>query len=700
MTRKAKTAAAKAKSRRAAGKSDGTTVLLRQLALAAAAARAYAWLWEIGSDRLRWMTPPEGLLGPRPASGDYPDFREMVHPSDRSRFLASGRAALKALSRTRRAVPYECAFRLVRTDGEVRTCLARGRAEADRAGRPVRMIGVTVDVHGQAIERALRRRAESRLAAFLDLAADWFMETDASLRVRFVSESAQSRSPIAPADLLGRALWELPAVNLSQDDRARLRAQLENRESLRGLLLEVPPGGRWVSLSAEPASSASAAFSGYLVVARDLTPEVAARRAAEEANARLQIALDAAGALQWEADAAGALRVRGDASRVLGERSRVPAHIDELAELIHPEDAPRERLARIAALKGEAAQYAVEYRYRAARGWRRIFSLGRVTERDPASGRACGMAGVILDVTRMRETEARLAEFLSVTGEGIFYFTHADPLPVTMPREDQVERILATARLAQSNPAHARIYGVADPAALVGEPLERFGGREANRALVERFVRSNYRVENALWSETVAGDVRWFRGSIYGIVEDGELLGAWGLQRDVTEEERASQLLRVQRDLLSLAAQGADTDAFIRVMLEGAQALVPQTIPSFVLLDESGTRIAKSFGPGLDEDYHRAVTSLEIGPKAGSCGTAIWRRERVVVTDIDTDPLWEGGREVARARGLRACWSQPVMDSTGRVLGTFALYARAARGPSGWETAVVEALAPLAATAL
>ena len=90
-----------------------------QFGFAAEAARVWAWVWDIASDRLEWAISPDGLLGPKPASGKWPDFRDMLHPDDRAGFVAAGRAAVEALSRTRRHVSYEAQFRVVRTDGSV-----------------------------------------------------------------------------------------------------------------------------------------------------------------------------------------------------------------------------------------------------------------------------------------------------------------------------------------------------------------------------------------------------------------------------------------------------------------------------------------------------------------------------------------------------------------------------------------------------
>ena len=66
----------------------------------------------------------------------------------------------------------------------------------------------------------------------------------------------------------------------------------------------------------------------------------------------------------------------------------------------------------------------------------------------------------------------------------------------------------------------------------------------------------------------------------------------------------------------------------------------------------------------------------------GSCGTAAFRNERVIVSDIRSDPLWEEYRELAAGHGLVACWSQPIRSSEGEVLGTFAMYYEEPRAPT------------------
>jgi signal transduction histidine kinase len=72
----------------------------------------------------------------------------------------------------------------------------------------------------------------------------------------------------------------------------------------------------------------------------------------------------------------------------------------------------------------------------------------------------------------------------------------------------------------------------------------------------------------------------------------------------------------------------------------------------------------------------------------------------VIVTDIDTDPLWENYREVAQRFGFRACWSMPIFSPDRKVLGSFAMYYGQPRTPSDDELYLIETAADIARIAI
>ena len=126
----------------------------------------------------------------------------------------------------------------------------------------------------------------------------------------------------------------------------------------------------------------------------------------------------------------------------------------------------------------------------------------------------------------------------------------------------------------------------------------------------------------------------------------------------------------------------------------------PGMLCSVLLLSEDGDHIRHGAAPSLPDDYVKAIDNAPIGPKNGSCGTAMYRGERVIVSDILVDPLWEDYRDLAAPTGLRACWSTPILSGRGKVLGSFAMYYREPRLPTGDEAALTDVATRIAGLAI
>lgn len=140
---------------------------------------------------------------------------------------------------------------------------------------------------------------------------------------------------------------------------------------------------------------------------------------------------------------------------------------------------------------------------------------------------------------------------------------------------------------------------------------------------------------------------------------------------------------------------------WMRASLDALIGLIEQVVPgmrgSVLLLDDDGVTLHHGAAPHLPEAYCRMIDGERIGPAAGSCGTAAYRRERVIVRDIATDPLWANYRKAAEPFGLAACWSTPIFDSEGRLLGTFAMYYDEPRDPTEEDIALTETATLLSA---
>ena len=172
--------------------------------------------------------------------------------------------------------------------------------------------------------------------------------------------------------------------------------------------------------------------------------------------------------------------------------------------------------------------------------------------------------------------------------------------------------------------------------------------------------------------------------------------GAFRIETERKEEEfRVGQ----SRILKKLAANAPLTEILERLVLL-IEAQSPGMLCSVLLLSEDGDHVRHGAAPSLPPEYVQAIDGGQIGPKNGSCGTAMYRGEPVVVTDIASDPLWDDYRELAMANGLRACWSTPILSGRGKVLGSFAMYYREPRTPTGEEAGLTEVATRIAGLAI
>jgi len=169
---------------------------------------------------------------------------------------------------------------------------------------------------------------------------------------------------------------------------------------------------------------------------------------------------------------------------------------------------------------------------------------------------------------------------------------------------------------------------------------------------------------------------------------------------DPAVHDTAERLLRDQNRVLELIAKGAPLASALEGLVAIVESRVPDLRASVLLLDDDGKRLLHGAAPGLPEEYNDAIHGTEIGPSVGSCGTAAFLGDRVVVADIEHDPLWDDFRELAGRFGLRACWSTPIRSPDGRVLGTFAVYYDRVQAPRPYDVELVDLVARTAAIAI
>lgn len=172
------------------------------------------------------------------------------------------------------------------------------------------------------------------------------------------------------------------------------------------------------------------------------------------------------------------------------------------------------------------------------------------------------------------------------------------------------------------------------------------------------------------------------------------------LIRDISDRKRAENLLDCQKQVLEMIAADASLTETLTILIVAFEQLAECKAGSILFLDPEGKRLHHGIAPHLPLDYQRAVDGLEVGPCAGSCGTAVARKAPVIVTDTLVDPCWEKYRHLAIAFDLRSCWSMPILTSQDEVLGTFALYFDRPHAPSAEDWQILETAAHLAGIAI
>jgi PAS domain-containing protein len=159
-----------------------------------------------------------------------------------------------------------------------------------------------------------------------------------------------------------------------------------------------------------------------------------------------------------------------------------------------------------------------------------------------------------------------------------------------------------------------------------------------------------------------------------------------------------AELYAAQRSLLDEMAAGLSLCTTLEHLVRSIEHLAPGLVGSILLVE--GTRLRLAAAPSLPPAYNEVVDGVPIGEGFGSCGTAAFRREMVVVEDILADHLWQNYRDIARRYGLGACWSTPILSRSKEVIGTFALYYSEPRRPRPDEIRLIEEFSAFAGLAV
>ena len=382
--------------------------------------------------------------------------------------------------------------------------------------------------------------------------------------------------------------------------------------------------------------------------------------------------------------------------------------IGALAEgLVHPDDRPAQREALRLLLAGECSSYTSEHR-----GVRRsgdpVWGLVTVTLVSDAARRPRHLVYAVQDIgdrkrveADLRESEERYRRVVQATrhvawdwdlvtnrvvwGEALeSLLGHSPPGSVTSA-DWWYEHIHAQDR----ERVVAGIRGALERGERAWDQEYRFRRSDGSYA---RVTARGYVVTGR------SGEAVRVVGALADVSREREVEAE--LRADIAERRRAESLAAGQSRLLERIAAGEDLGSVLEAIVRFAEEHGDGAV-SLMTLEPGGEHLRLAAAPSLPPEVAIGVRLVPVGPSHGSCGTAAYRGTPVVVGDIATDPLWDNpGREVVMAGGLRACWSVPVLSTSGAVLGTFANYYRERREPSAEELRIVGIASHLAGIAI
>src|SRR6266540_1757423 len=348
------------------------------------------------------------------------------------------------------------------------------------------------------------------------------------------------------------------------------------------------------------------------------------------------------------------------------------ANVFELLLLPEDRQVARETLADL--LEGKARQYQVRWK---TKGGAIVHFDGASVPRLSDSGEFLSTLCTLRDVTerkcaeeKLRKSEEKYRDLIEISPDAI-YVVDANGICVL------------------GNRAGAQLAGIPQDE-LVGTPV-------ADTYLLEERHMFRERLEKLRTGGTLRFERKFVRknGETVPVeVSVSAIRGGYfqAILRDISERKKAEALLAAEKRILEMIATGVALKEILNALCLFIEEQRSGTLASVLLLNRDGVHLNSVAGPSLPREWTQQMETLPIGPCAGSCGTAAYRRSQVIVSDIANDPLWNvpEHRAAALKHGLRASWSNPVLSSKGKVLGTFCMYYREQRTPTSQDLELIE----------
>ena len=183
---------------------------------------------------------------------------------------------------------------------------------------------------------------------------------------------------------------------------------------------------------------------------------------------------------------------------------------------------------------------------------------------------------------------------------------------------------------------------------------------------------------------------------------DRNIIGMFGVSTDITDIKHANIQQMTHGEVMTQIVNKAPLKSTLELLIKNIEGLSFSTEAkcSILLIDETGKHLLHGAAPSLPDFYNVAVDGIKIGDRIGSCGTAAYTKKRVIVGDIPTHPYWVDIAHHAEKAGLGSCWSEPILSTKGKLLGTLGIYHEESASPTEHDFNLIEFASQLATIAI
>ncbi|MBM6550411.1 EAL domain-containing protein [Marinomonas ostreistagni] len=212
-----------------------------------------------------------------------------------------------------------------------------------------------------------------------------------------------------------------------------------------------------------------------------------------------------------------------------------------------------------------------------------------------------------------------------------------------------------------------------------------------------RAIRSGQSIKLEELLRTADGRKMWCSVTANPVFDDhGEFTHMVTIFSEIT----ASKLHQViHSKVLSSIANDEPLEVIMETACQEASAIDQGLYPAVFKVDERN-HLRLLAAPKLPHSYKKTLNDIAIGEGVASSGTAAYRGEQVVVSNIGDDPLWQDYQHIMAPYGLKSCWSTPIKNQQGKVIGVIAFSRKECEEPTQLDQVLIDVLAPICALAI